>query len=387
MKPPPYSPRLANFSRMALVALLSASLFLIGPGRASAQSKDSASLSFLESVTIRLVDPDSLPAARPENMFRHFEVIDQRPDTARIGIHTGIASRHSPNKQLSFGQPAKEEIAAYLNTHFARPGAPYTALVVIRTLWLSDANYFREDLMQDRAKRGEKTHIRFKAEIYASKEEGYMPIYRFDSAHISKRNIYSLWGQDLAGMLADFADSASLLTARKAGKGRTLSREEIQQFNQSRFSAPVTTDTAFIRGVYASFDEFRNNNPSIRDFELKQENDHFLLYVKDQGGTAYYSHDAWGYCDGKGIFIMKEGALRRAWKEGKAFYFLSPVDKFTEARNPPPGMMPDTVTNIAPTGGIVQLPAKPAPGAIMTARVSNGGLRIFTVDMDSGDVY
>jgi hypothetical protein len=352
-------------------------------------SKDTTSLSSLESVTIRLADPDALSATRPENLFRHFEVIDERPDTARIGIHSGFKIFRSRNRQLAFARPAGEEVAAFLNRHFARPDAPYTALIVLRILWLSDANYVREDLMQDPDKSTEKTHIRIKAEIYAVKEDGYRPILRFDSSQVSKRIAYSLWGNDLAGMLDDLADSASLLTARKAPNSRSLRLEEIRQFNQSRFSAPVSTDTALTRGVYASFEEFKANDPSIRDFEIKKEKDKRLLYVKEAGGGAYYSHNVWGYCDGKDIFIMKDGILRPVWREGKAYYFFSEAaDKERAFGSTYPGVPPTS------TGPILNPGATTATdlligGAIapLIRRSPNTNIRIFTVDMDSGEIY
>jgi hypothetical protein len=98
--------------------------------------------------------------------------------------------------------------------------------VIIRTLWLSDANYIREDLVKDQDKLLEKTQIRLKAEVYAVKDEVYMPLFRFDSTQASKKKSYNLWGNALAGMLDDLADSASLLTTRKAGSGRSLRLED-----------------------------------------------------------------------------------------------------------------------------------------------------------------
>ena len=290
MNPTTLPSSLANFSKkglfacskMALIALLS----LTGSTWAFSQKKTRTSLASLQLVTIRLTDPDSLPAARPDNLFSHFEVLDERPDTARIGINNGFKSFVVGDKQLCFTRSAREEIATFLNSHFARPGAPYTALIVLRTLWLSDANYIREDLVKDQDKLLDRTRIRLKAEIYAVKEDGYLPVYRFDSTQVSKKKSYHLWGNALAGMLDDLADSASLLTARKAGNGRSLRLEEIRQFNQTRFSPPVTADTIYHQGVYASFEEFRANDPSVHDFEIKKEKGKLLLYLKEEGGAT-----------------------------------------------------------------------------------------------------
>src|SRR5258708_34911859 len=116
-------------------------LLLLGfSARPMAQSADSAaiqsteaaakgSLSALKSVTIQLDFPKEPSAARFASLFHHFEVIDERPDTARIGVH---AVREGPwrfhNRQLPFGRPAPEGIAHYLDHRFPHPGTAKATL-------------------------------------------------------------------------------------------------------------------------------------------------------------------------------------------------------------------------------------------------------------------
>ena len=84
------------------------------------------------------------------------------------------------------------------------------------------------------------------------------------------------------------------------------------------------------------------------------ENNEHLLYIRESGKT-YYSHDAWGYSDGKDIYVMRDGILCPAWKEGKAFY----------------------------------IPAGAAAGNTLT--ISRGHdykqHNIYSIDMDTGDIY
>ena len=285
------------------------------------------SLSALPAVTIRL-NQETSSQNNTNSLFSHFEVIDQRPDTGRIGLHINKgAAGHARDRQLVFARPAATEIADWLNQHFTRPDAPYTGLIVLRTLWLSDANYPLEDLMRDPNKQQERTHIRLKAEVYAGKDSNYMPVFRFDTLFYTIKAVYSIhspysnWERDLAGILGGLADSASSLADRKQASGRQIPLTAIHQFNQSRFASPIDGNPTLTRGVYANFEEFRNNTPSIQNFEIKMEGPNVLLYIREPNGRSYYSHDAWGYCDGKNVFIMRDGVLRASWKEGKAFYF------------------------------------------------------------------
>ncbi len=341
------------------------------------------SLSTLPAVTIRL-NQDAPAQNNTTSLFSHFDVIDQRPDTSRIGLHINKgAASHAPDRQLVFARSAATELAEWLNHHFTRPDAPYTGLIVLRTLWLSDANYPLEDLMRDPHKQRERTHIRLKAEVYASKDSNYMPVFRFDTLFYTIKAVYSIhspysnWERDLADILGNLADSASCLANEKQAYGRQIPLTAIHQFNQSRFVSPIDDNNSLKHGVYATFEEFKNNTPSIQNFEIKMEGANLLLYIKEPNGRSYYSHDAWGYCDGKNVFVMRDGLLRIAWKEGKAFYFSLSNTTLSDGKPmniPGAGAIPLGVT---------------APGAVITSNMnfSNRNRNIYTIDMDTGSIY
>jgi hypothetical protein len=342
-------------------------------------------LSALPSVTIRFKTAHDLIAAATISVFSHFEVIDERPDTARIGVHTNMKTFRRPyDRQLVFDRSASSAVAAWLNNHFSRPGAPYTALIVLRALWLSDARYIREDLVRDPDRRFEKTHIRLKAEIYAIKGDRYLPLLRFDTLQATKkmtyyaslRAPYSDWGNNLASILAELADSSSSIMTHKQDGSRWISFEDIRQFNTSRFEAPIGKADVLTRGVYTSFEEFRNNAPSIRDFEVKVEDNHRILYVGEAGNT-YYTHDAWGYCDGKDVYIMRDGILYSAWREGKAFYFYRDI---ISRVNPPEG-------EIIPASEPISTGGATAEDSFTGRHADYKRRYVYSVDMDTGTVY
>lgn len=374
-------------------------------GRSKAQSADPSTakpplLSTLKAITIELSYSEKAPPPGLATLFHHFEVIDERPDTARIGVHAdrGLRLVGARNKQLVFNKPAELEIESFLNARFTRPGAPCGALVVIRTLWLSDANNIREDIVKDPEKNEEKTKIRLKAEIYAEKDGWYTPLYRFDSLQISLRkglNLGTNFGSDLSDMLEEMADSATLLLGEKGQEGRKISRADILQFNQSRFALPICQGGPFVKGAYMTFQEFRDNAPSVSDCEIKKDKGDIILYVKESGDKSYYSHTAWGYCDGKTVYVMKDGMLIPAWKEGKAWYLFSRAQNYDPSKHQDEGFTLDPGQASMPPSSI----GAPVPGDVMhgTGGVVGNGLigakgpgtqlHIFTVDMDTGKLY
>jgi hypothetical protein len=145
---------------------------------------------------------------------------------------------------------------------------------------------------------------------------------------------------------------------------------------------PPGTANALTRGVYTSFEEFRNNAPSIGDFEVQVEDNRRVLYIRE-AGHSYYTHDAWGYCDGKDIYIMRDGMLYAAWREGKAFYFYR--DIISRVNPPEPEVLP--ASEAVPTNA-----ASGAAGATeensFTGRHADYKRRyVYSVDMDTGTVY
>jgi hypothetical protein len=231
-----------------------------------------------------------------------------------------------------------------------------------------------------------------------------MPVLRLDTLQASIKTTYyttltpySDWNEDLSAIFDELADTCSRVTAQKTDQGHWIEWEDIRQFNASRFDAPIGHNTALACGVYASFEEFRNNTPSIKDFEIKMDNHERLLYIHEDGKTIY-SHNAWGYCDGTAIYIMRDGILCPAWKEGKAFYFYSdtrkPRNPYSNGYGPNSSVGGPNTTPIEPYAGTVT-PPMAAGGMLGTALIgslvpANSDYKkrcIYSIDMDTGDIY
>lgn len=312
---------------------------------------------------IQLPVPKKDPAAVP-GPFRYFEVIDARPDTARIGLHMERKQfiNGARNRQLVFANPVSKEIAGYLNNNFSNPRAGYNALIVIRTCWISDMLFSFNQLGRDSEIRYKKIRIRLKAEIYSAKDDIYTPLLRFDTVLVSGKESYSRSGRALAGLLEEMIAQASIPDIpKKWEQGRHFSLENIHSFNQSRLDLPISRDRSLVKGVYKSFEEFKNNAPSIADYEIRTEKKSCILYLKDTGGNSYYSHSVWGLCDGQTIYVMLDGELYSSWKEQKAYYVSGEV-KIKEYTS----------------SGIT------SPGS---GNTPNMLLHVFSVDMDTGIIY
>jgi hypothetical protein len=317
------------------------------PGQ-TLRSSGTAPVSILHALTIRLSDLRDATITAAASPFSHFEVIDERPDSTRIGVHGNLPMRsHEFDRQLVFDKPASQEIAAFLNRHLARPGAPDTALIILRYLWLSDtdpytANPDRYQSADNYNNRTNHTHIRLKAEIYALRDHRYLPLLRIDTLQQTRKVTYSIlrstyfgWERDLAAMLQEGMDKAALTFPHRERNSRWIGWDDIRKFNQSRFEVPILDTATLINGVYAAFEEFRNNTPSIRDFEILPENGSLALYLKNGDGSSSYTRKAWGLCNGSQFFIMRDGLLHLIRKDGNSFYFYGIDITASNSSSPP----------------------------------------------------
>ena len=52
-------------------------------------------------------------------------------------------------------------------------------------------------------------------------------------------------------------------------------------------------------GEINGYFEFRNNQPSITNYDVQTNGTGFQLYLKDETGKSYYSRKMWGFCNGE----------------------------------------------------------------------------------------
>ncbi len=72
---------------------------------------------------------------------------------------------------------------------------------------------------------------------------------------------------------------------------------------------PVNSKFIFNEGIYLSFEEFKKNKPSIREFTIENINGRIFLECpcKDSTGKLEVCtvENPWGYCKGKNVYISQ----------------------------------------------------------------------------------
>jgi hypothetical protein len=252
------------------------------------------------------------------------EVIDARPDTTVIGL--GLI-RHRPFFAISQGVFANDA-QQFLNSsvHFAKPDS-FSVVMVIKKFWLTGGldNEMEQEIQHTDIDTSTKkiSSLLARIEFYLKKGSDHFILYRFDTT--ITRNSYV--ARD-ASVLVELGLVSSLSKLKEmdfkfksiCATKRKFSIYEIEAHNQKQFDIPVLKDSALVRGVYSSFEEFKNNNPGQKQFEVEKDKLIDLIFIKQADGKPVPVREAWGYCDGKNLYIKSMDNYFLLQREGNAFY-------------------------------------------------------------------
>lgn len=248
--------------------------------------------------------------------FQNIEVVDYRPDSSRIGLF--IERRQQAD--LLFESSPGTVIKSFLNEAYTNPLASKTLLVVIRELWFSDILLEKQLGKEPSPFR---SRISFRAETYVIENNGYIPLTYFDTLITSKEKIMDIAPFRITELMTSFIEkiNSSDISPAYLQTKRLLSFAAIDSFSNKLFSYPIDAPDTLRKGVYASFEDFRNNKPSIFNYEIEKENSSSMtLRLKDEQGKSYYSRKMWGYCDGQQTYVMMDGNLFPIFTYDRAYY-------------------------------------------------------------------
>lgn len=282
-----------------------------------AQAKVSVELSPSNKSLYKVIYPGTTPsydgAALP---FSVIEVRDIRPDTTKLGFYRSTKDRRS--YKYRFATNTAAALTAFLQDHYRdhlTPGSPNRLVIYVKKLWLSEFDSTELNLHS--------THIRnawlyLKAEMYLQSRDAYYPIYRFDSVvYARKNNQYSSGGFITATLLESLYTLHNMDFTQLLHK-RSLQQAQLDAYNNAHVPAPAEKPA---KGVYLSYNEFKNGTPSCTDFEVRFESLADVVYVKDADGRLYPRKHVWGFSNGETVFIRMGANFFPLYNQEKTWEF------------------------------------------------------------------
>jgi hypothetical protein len=108
--------------------------------------------------------------------------------------------------------------------------------------------------------------------------------------------------------------------------------EQIMKQSYQNLKVPILTDSIYIEGAYASFQEFLQNKPSIQKYESVVLDKKTIKFINTQQEKYADTLDIWGICKAGEIYRYYEESLIPIEKQGTGF-IISNFIKNSNRRN------------------------------------------------------
>jgi hypothetical protein len=359
----------------------------------SSQRKEDLNIKKFHTTIVSINSPEeavSIP-------IRSISVVDARPDSAAIGFYQVF--KQNPRFILT-KTGLRTESEQYINkyVHCSKSDS-FSVIMVLKKFWIStDVHKFDNRKLQDVEEDTSKQmslSLFTNIEFYLSKDSGYYALYRFDSVFsvdikvamdIAVTVIHDAGNKpkSFAELMIQDALKTSLSKLKTTdwkwnaivSSKRKFTWHEIEAHEHKVFEIPVLKDDLLVPGVYLTFEEFKFNRPSIKEFEITKDKLNDFIYVKQSDGRQISLVDLWGYCDSSNqIFIRSNHNFFRLQRRQNAFYIYGSNQTVREISNQSGGALP--------TGNGTSSNAAVGTSSEEYVMV----LKPFQLDWDSGKLY
>jgi len=270
--------------------------------------------------TLRVGLEDEKAANHLNFAFYDIQVLDCRDDTSSVGY-----SRGKKTKTYVFDTTVATKLAhwigSYLDINQGSKGS--TGLLVCVKKFRASEDASLTDIntgLQNQPINGWFSGVICKMEFFMSDGHYYYPMYRFDSiVHVDLR------GPKSVGNCVGIALKTSLEKLFKIDFGKVVSNSrkmnitDVFNYLSRSEQTPILTAGVYKKGVYASFEEFKTNNPSIEQFEYRKGKFGDMLYVK-QGDNEFPDRKCWGFSDGEKLYVHSGDKFSELVRVGNTFY-------------------------------------------------------------------
>jgi len=183
-------------------------------------------------------------------------------------------------------------------------------------------------------------------ECYFRKGDSLFPAVRFDTSYTHHFSVPVLNpAEQIRRLLHPLMNKIEQVNLEHVEKRTSYTGTDIAKRYEQRFDIPILKASAYNKGVYRTFSEFRNNAPSIDSFsvstdKLKVNESNMALFDPESllwkefqtKNTAIFLYDenrnlitpseVFGYCDGTTIWIQHGAFFYPLERIGNAFEFM-----------------------------------------------------------------
>lgn len=293
-------------------------------------------LIFFEGLLLKgqvIVSPGHNPSAK--KIDKKIDIISNIPDSALLGY---LPSENVNDRK--FIKPS-DEINKWLQNFVDGQFESSSDTKSKKILWvIQDLS-----LGKDSTEKDVFSFVKLKADIYdntAQNTTNYQLINTFDTTWII-RSAKADFGQmiavafnDLYKQSIELKKSISNKRLEQLTEKFTGTKEEIIKKVKLSNTHPILKDSIYPSGVYVSFNDFKNNSPSIKNFytNVDSQSNMINLYQLLPDSSSQLVKKAWGISVNNELYFYASGQLYPIEKSGNTFYaakYLEPKTRRNQA--------------------------------------------------------
>jgi hypothetical protein len=270
--------------------------------------------------------------------FSFIRIIDNRFDTSKLGfvpVLQIIANKRRVGRKISFKEGVARSIQNYYNEYYQNAFSKNDIglVIVLKKMWFSGIDNEKNRAIDILRNVKARSYLYCKWEYYLQQGDGFLPVKRIDTVvngvmfeseiknDIPTKTNSAVLKLILNGMIEVPDFNEAVFNIDKLPK---KTWQDIEKFNAVYYDMPILKDTVVNTGVYISFNEFKNNRPSVIEFKEKSIKiglNRFENYLEDSKGNRIT--DYWGYAIAGELKIGKYGN-ERLFKKNHTFEFFIP---------------------------------------------------------------
>jgi len=243
-------------------------------------------------------------------------VVDARPDTLRLGMYsTNYSIPHQLVTESSIGNLLQEKLGMGTEGEIV--------LVILKDFWMNELKE-KEQKDSDAAKRKTQpvAKLTLNADVFILNNDRYNALARIDTVIFETQSLGSTYNNLMEKALEALHEKMIAAFTENRFRNKTkFTKEFVTSSYIPRYKTKILTDTILKKGVYFSYEDFKNNAPASVNFKVSSVGSSYVLHLIENG-TEVFERKAWGVNDGKNTYIVQNGQLYPLYRSNNAFYWM-----------------------------------------------------------------
>lgn len=257
--------------------------------------------------------------------FSSVKVIDARFDTAVIGYYT-VGNSSNDRIKLCLGENPQLTIEDFYNNSYQDlfDTAKKPLIIILKKLWINRLDDTTLNSMDKAVKNITGVSkgvfgVWLRADVVSENETGFHLLYSTDSLYWYKwSGAFNKRPKMIAQSLIDVSQKA----IQNCAKINTLPVVDIHNSINSIKSIPILNATSPNIGVFQSFDEFKNNQPSVTNFLIRSRKISDEIFSVEKGDTILLKN-VYAISDGKDVYLYHKNNFFKLHRNAFTFQVLA----------------------------------------------------------------